>query len=278
MVVEVGPGVTGVSVGDAVMGLLGPAGSAVVVDHRVLAGIPQGWSFVDAAGVPVVFLTAFYGLADLAGLGRGESVLVHAATGGVGMAAVQLARHWGAEVFVTASRGKWDTLRAMGFDDDHIADSRTLDFEDKFLSVTGGRGVDVVLDSLAGEFVDASLRLLPRGGRFIEMGKTDIRDSETIAQTHPGVRYQAFDLQEAGPQRIQQMLTELMGLFDTDTLHRLPVKTWDVRYAPAGLPVHEPGPPYRQSGIDHVFFPCPGHGVDHRWDRDGWFGVGPSCG
>ena len=85
---------------------------------------------------------------------------MHAATGGVGMAAVQLARHWGAEVFATASRGKWDTLRAMGFDDDHIGDSRTLEFEAKFLATTGGAGVDVVLNSLAGEFVDASLRLL----------------------------------------------------------------------------------------------------------------------
>ena len=71
--------------------------------------------------MPVVFLTAFYGLSVLAGLRAGQRVLVHAAAGGVGMAAVQLARHWGAEVFATASRGKWETLRAMGFDDEHIA-------------------------------------------------------------------------------------------------------------------------------------------------------------
>ena len=100
---------------------------------------------------------------------------------------MQLARQWGVEVFVTASRGKWDTLRAMGFDEDHIGDSRTLEFEEKFLSVTEGRGVDVVLNSLAGEFVDASLRLLVRGGRFIEMGKTDIRDAQAIATQYPGV-------------------------------------------------------------------------------------------
>ena len=116
----------------------------------------------------------------------GQSVLIHAAAGGVGMAAVQLARHLGLEVFATASRRKWDTLRAMGFDDDHIGDSRTLDFEQKFRAVTGGRGVDVVLDSLAGDFVDASLRLLPRGGAFLEMGKTDIRDADTVAAGNPG--------------------------------------------------------------------------------------------
>ena len=80
------------------------------------------------------------------------------------------------------------------------------EFERRFLAATGGRGLDVVLDSLAGEFVDASLRLLPRGGRFLEMGKTDIRDAGEVAAEHPGVRYQAFDLFEAGPDRIGEML------------------------------------------------------------------------
>jgi polyketide synthase 1/15 len=230
--VEIGPGVAGLAVGDRVMGLLGPGASVAVVDQRVIVPMPRGWSFAEAASVPVVFLTAYYALADLAAIRPGESVLVHAATGGVGMAAVQLARQWGAEVYVTASHSKWDTLRDMGFDDDHIGDSRTLEFEAKFLSTTGGRGVDVVLNSLAGDFVDASLRLLPRGGRFIDMGKTDIRDAPAIAQQHPGVHYRAFDLAEAGAQRVEQMLTELMRLFETNTLHRLPVKTCDVRCAP----------------------------------------------
>ncbi len=232
VVVEVGSGVTGLAVGDRVMGLFG-AGSEAVVDQRLIVVVPEGWSFAEAAGVPVAFLTAFYALVNLAAVRPGESLLVHAATGGVGMAAVQLARQTGLEVFVTASSGKWDTLRDMGFDEDHIGDSRTLEFEEKFLAATAGRGVDVVLNSLAGESVDASLRLLPRGGRFIEMGKTDIRDAQAIAEQHPGVRYQAFDLLEAEPQRIEQMLAELMRLFEAQTLHRLPVKTWDVRCAPA---------------------------------------------
>ncbi|WP_371871563.1 SDR family NAD(P)-dependent oxidoreductase [Mycobacterium bourgelatii] len=230
-VTEVGPGVTGFTVGDTVLGLFGVAGSEAVIDARLVTAVPAGWSLDAAAGVPVVFLTAFYGLAELAGLRAGEKLLVHAATGGVGMAAVQLARHWGVEVFATASRGKWDVLRSIGFDDDHIADSRTLEFEQKFLAVTGGTGVDVVLNSLAGEYTDASLRLLTRGGRFIEMGKTDLRDAQLVADQHPGVRYRAFDLMEAGPQHIQQMLTELMALFEAGTLQPLPTKTWDVRSA-----------------------------------------------
>ncbi|KAA1250532.1 SDR family NAD(P)-dependent oxidoreductase [Mycobacterium simiae] len=235
VVIETGPEVAGVAVGDPVMGFLGGAGPLAVVDQQLIALMPQGWSFAEAAAVPVVFLTALFGLADLAEIKAGESVLIHAGTGGVGMAAVQLARHWGVEVFVTASRGKWDTLRAMGFDDDHIGDSRTLEFEDKFLAVTEGRGVDVVLDSLAGEFVDASLRLLVRGGRFLEMGKTDIRDAQKIASNYPGVWYRAFDLSEAGPVRMQAMLGEVRELFDANVLQRLPVTTWDVRCAPAAF-------------------------------------------
>ena len=127
--------------------------------------------------MPAVFLTAYYALAHLARASAGERVLVHAATGGVGMAAVQLARHWGLDVYATASPGKWEILRGMGFDDDHIANSRTLEFEQKFSAATDGDGMDIVLDCLKDEFVDASLRLLPRGGRFVEMGKADIRAS-----------------------------------------------------------------------------------------------------
>ncbi|MEW1754812.1 type I polyketide synthase [Streptomyces angustmyceticus] len=233
VVTEVGPGVTGLSPGDRVMGLFTQSfGPLAVADARTLARIPEGWSFAQAASVPVVFLTAYYALVDLGGLQAGESVLVHAAAGGVGMAAVQLARHLGAEVFGTASPGKWDTLRGSGLDEAHIASSRDLDFEESFLASTGGRGVDVVLDSLAREFVDASLRLLPRGGRFLEMGKTDVRDAQEVAAAHEGVRYQAFDLFDAGPERIGEMLTALVALFERGALRPLPLTAWDVRKAP----------------------------------------------
>ncbi|WP_331762734.1 type I polyketide synthase [Streptomyces sp. NBC_01563] len=233
VVVEVGPDVTGIAPGDRVMGLLsGGFGPTAVTDHRMVARIPDGWSFTQAASVPIVFLTAYYGLVDLAALRPGESVLVHAAAGGVGMAAVQLARHLGAEVYGTASQGKWDTLRELGLSDEQIASSRMLEFEEQFRSGTQGRGVDVVLDSLAGPFVDASLRLLPRGGRFVEMGKADVRDPETVAAAHPGVDYRAFDVIEAGPERIGQMLAEVVALFESGALRPLPVRDWDVRRAP----------------------------------------------
>ncbi|MFI6230961.1 type I polyketide synthase [Micromonospora echinospora] len=233
VVLGVGPGVTGLAPGDRVMGIIsGSFSSVAVTDHRMLTRIPDGWSYAEAAAVPVVFLTAWYGLVELGRLTAGESVLVHSAAGGVGMAAVQIARHLGAEVYGTASPGKWPALRATGFDDTHIASSRTLDFVDEFLARTGGRGMDVVLNALSGEFVDASLRLLPSGGRFVEMGKTDKRDPERIAADHPGVSYQVFDLLVAGPDTIARMLDQLMALFASGALRPLPRRTWDVRRAP----------------------------------------------
>ncbi|WP_159056427.1 acyltransferase domain-containing protein, partial [Streptomyces sp. DSM 15324] len=133
VVTEVGPGVKGLAVGDRVMGLFsGSFGPVAVADARKVARVPDGWSFADAASVPVVFLTAYYALTDLGAVQPGESVLVHAAAGGVGMAAVQLARHLGAEVFGTASAGKWGTLRGLGLDEAHIASSRDLAFEGAF--------------------------------------------------------------------------------------------------------------------------------------------------
>nr|WP_241678774.1 type I polyketide synthase [Streptomyces lasalocidi] len=230
VVLEVGAEVTDLAPGDRVMGLLmDPFGPVGITDHRMIVPMPTGWSFTQGAAMPLVFLTAYYALSELAGVRPGERLLVHAAAGGVGMAAVQLARHWGVEVYATASLAKQDAVRSSGVQDDRIASSRDLSFREKFLEVTGGEGVDVVLNALAGEFVDASLDLLPRGGRFLEMGKADIRTPEGVAGGRPGVRYVSFDLLEAGPDRIQQMLRELVSLFERGALGHSPVRTWDVR-------------------------------------------------
>jgi polyketide synthase 7 len=233
VVLDVGPEVTGLAPGDRVMGLFtGGLGSVTISDRRLVVRMPERLSFAQAAGVPVVYLTAYYGLADLGGLTAGESLLLHAATGGMGFAALQLARHWGVEVFGTASAGKRDVLRAWGFDDDHLADSRSLGYAAHFANATGGRGVDVVLNSLAREHVEESLALLPRGGRFIEMGKTDIRDPEEIAERHPGVRYRAFDVMEAGFDRLGEILEEIRVLFDQGALRPMPLTTYSVHRAP----------------------------------------------
>ena len=117
-------------------------------------------------------------------------------------------------MFATASPAKWNAVRGLGVAGDRIASSRDLSFRDEFLSATGGSGVDVVLNALAGEFVDASLDLLPRGGRFVEMGKADLRDPGVVAREHPGVRYRSYDLTGGRPERIQEMLREIVALFE----------------------------------------------------------------
>ncbi|MBE8517268.1 SDR family NAD(P)-dependent oxidoreductase [Amycolatopsis sp. H6(2020)] len=218
VVTEVAPDVTGVAVGDRVFGLFtGAFGPHAVTDARLLVPVPDGWTFAQAASVPVAFVTAYYALFDLGHLEAGQSVLVHAAAGGVGMAAVQLARSANAEVFATASPAKQDAVRALGVT--HIASSRDLEFAKRFTET------DVVLNSLTGPFIDASLDLLKPGGRFLEMGKTDLRDPA-------GVTYLPFDLGDPGPDRIQEILRTLLTLFADKKLRPLPTKVWDVVRAP----------------------------------------------
>jgi NADPH:quinone reductase-like Zn-dependent oxidoreductase/NAD(P)-dependent dehydrogenase (short-subunit alcohol dehydrogenase family)/acyl carrier protein len=228
IVARVGAGVEAFAVGDRVMALAsGGIGRFVSVDARMAARVPAGLSIEQAATVPAVFLTAWYALHDLAKLQRGERLLVHAAAGGVGMAAVQIARSIGAEVFATASASKWDVVRSLGVA--HVASSRDTSFA---LAVKGALGgVDVVLNSLAGEFVDASLSLLSPGGRFVEMGKTDVRDATAVSAAHPGVTYQAFDLFQTRPDRIAAIFAALVVGFEAGQLKPLPVRTFPITQA-----------------------------------------------
>ncbi|WUV19835.1 SDR family NAD(P)-dependent oxidoreductase [Streptomyces sp. NBC_01485] len=233
VVLETGPGVEGLAPGDRVLGMLeGGFGPVAVTDQRLLVPLPAGWSFVRAASVPVAFTTAWYALVDLARARPGERVLIHAATGGVGMAAVTIARHLGLEVFATAGPGKHGVLAGMGLDAAHVATSRSAEFEQRVMAATDGHGVDIVLNCLTGDLVDASLRLLPRGGRFIEMGKTDLRDAGGVGETHPGVICQALDLDQAGEGRIGEVLAEVVGLLQGGVLDALPVTVRDLRRAP----------------------------------------------
>ncbi|WUH90881.1 type I polyketide synthase [Streptomyces sp. NBC_00433] len=222
VVVEVAPGESGLKVGDRVLGYWPDrAGSVVIADRRLVARIPAGWSFAQAASVPVAYMTALHGLRDVGGVRPGERVLVHAAAGGVGVAAVHVAKWLGAEVFGTASPGKWPVLRGLGLDDHHIASSRTAEFADRFGTV------DVVLNSLTGELLDASLQLLDSNGRFVEMGKTDLRDPTAL-----DVAYRPFDLTAMDADVLGRLLSDVLSLFETGELTELPpLRAWDVREA-----------------------------------------------
>ncbi|GAB2886860.1 hypothetical protein GCM10022245_22700 [Streptomyces mayteni] len=233
VVTEVGPGVTGLAPGDRVMGLWPSAlGPQVVADHRLVLPVPEGWTFAQAATVPMAFLTAYHALRYLADVRPGQTVLVHAAAGGVGMAATQIARHLGARVLGTASPEKWHLLRSAGIAATDMASSRTLDFPPAILRATEGRGVDVALNALTGDFVDATLRLLAPGGRFVEMGVTDVRDPARVAEAHRGVGYEAFLVTELGADHLRGLLAELRDLFARGVLHPLPVTAWDIRRSP----------------------------------------------
>lgn len=224
-VVTVGAGVEHFRIGDRVMAIVPGAFQAfVTVDARLVAPIPKGLSFAQAATIPAVFLSAYYALYDLAKLQTGEYILIHAAAGGVGMAATQIARLRGANVLATASRSKWSQLHALGVE--HVANSRDLEFVKAFREATGGHGVDVVLNSLTGEFVDASLSLVRSGGRFLEMGKTDIRSAEAISRQYPDVEYRAFDLSQIDPERISSMLSAIVDAFEAGELKPLPVRAF----------------------------------------------------
>lgn len=175
VVTAVGPGVTDHAVGDHVGGLCadGCWGTFVTCDARLAVSLPAGLSDAQAAAVTTAHATAYYGLHELARIKAGDRVLIHSATGGVGQAAIAIARAAGAEIFATAgSDGRRQLLRDMGIE--HVYDSRSIEFAEEIRRDTAGYGVDIVLNSVTGAAQRAGLELLSYGGRFIEIGKRDI--------------------------------------------------------------------------------------------------------
>ncbi|OSC34959.1 hypothetical protein B8W66_23505, partial [Mycobacterium decipiens] len=237
IIIDTGPDVTTLRRGDAVMGLFpnNAFAATAVTDHRLVVPIPAGWSFAAAASIPVAFLTAYGALVELGGLAAGRRVLIHAGAGGVGQAAIQIATHFGAEVYATAHPSKHHVLEALGVSGRHIASSRTLDFVDVFNQATSGGGMDLVLNSLAGDFVDNSLRLLSHGGRLIEIGKTDIRVPDDVAAAHPGVVYRTYDLSSETPDRISQLWATLIEMISAGVLQPLPTTSYGLLQATQAL-------------------------------------------
>ncbi|MGW2330263.1 SDR family NAD(P)-dependent oxidoreductase [Streptomyces sp. NPDC001700] len=181
VVIRVGAGVTDRAVGDRVM--VAQSGS-LTTQVRCRAGltvpIPEGMPFTEAATIPTVFATVHYGLDYLARLRQGETILVHGAAGGVGLAALRYAEHVGATVIATAGTpAKRQLLRLLGYE--HVLDSRGLGFADEVREITEGRGVDVVLNSVAGEALGRGMELLRPHGRFVELGKRDILADNALA-------------------------------------------------------------------------------------------------
>ncbi len=260
-IASVGKGVKHLYIGDPVVAIAPDCFSTyATVSEALVFPIPSKMHFRDAATIPVAFLTAKYALHNLARLSSGESILIHAATGGVGLAAVQLAQRAGAEIFATAgSPEKRAFLRSMGIN--HVMDSRSLDFAEEIMAVTNGRGVDVVLNSLAGDFIPKSLSVLQSQGRFLEIGKTNIYDEKQVACLKPQASYFTFDLMtvlEKDASLGAGMMAELTKAFESGVLRPLPVTVFSFDEVDKAFRYHGACKAYRQSRS----FPAGRHFVD----------------
>jgi acyl transferase domain-containing protein/NADPH:quinone reductase-like Zn-dependent oxidoreductase/SAM-dependent methyltransferase len=231
IVVGIGADVTGLAVGDRVVALApGAFRSHVTCAAHFVLPLPGSMSMVVGASVLTANVTAEFALFHRAGLRAGERVLIHAAAGGVGLAAVALALAAGAEIFATAGNDdKRAHLGALGVA--HVYDSRSLDFAAQVMADTGGEGVDVVLNSLAGDFIGASLGLLRDGGRFLEIGKRDHLTDERAAVLGRGIVYDVIDWTESTrtePQLIRSMMERALARAAAGSIAALPVQTFDI--------------------------------------------------
>jgi acyl transferase domain-containing protein len=226
-IVTVGEGVTDLQVGDHVIAVgRNCFSSHVTTDAHFVVRKPGSISFEESATIPITFLTAHYALHVCGHIRKGERVLIHGAAGGVGLAAIQIVQQAGGEVFATAgSPEKRAYLRTLGVQ--HVLDSRSLAFADEIMQITNGEGVDIVLNSLAGEAQELSLRVLRSFGRFLEIGKRDILEKKKLGLL-PFERCLTFcaididQLMRRDKPLIQQMMSELRQSFEEGIYHPLP--------------------------------------------------------
>ena len=230
-VTNVGSAVLDFKAGDEVVGFA-PAcfSSRVISQTTAITHKPASWSFEEAATIPTTFFTVYYALHHLAQIQAGEKILIHGAAGGVGIAAIQFARYCGAEIFATAgSDEKRDFVRLLGAD--HVMDSRSLAFSDDIMQITNGEGVDIVLNSLAGEAITRNLSILKPFGRFLELGKRDFYENSKIGLRpfRNNISYFGIDADQLlieRPDLANQLFKEMMSLFDDGSLRPMPYRSF----------------------------------------------------
>jgi acyl transferase domain-containing protein/NADPH:quinone reductase-like Zn-dependent oxidoreductase/acyl carrier protein len=234
-VVQVGPEVTRFAVGERVHVYQGGAlASHVVASERFAIHAEPRRAAVDCASY-FVFMTAWYALEHAARLERGESVLIHSAAGGVGLACVQLAQRRGARILATAgTEEKREHLRRLGVES--VFDSRTLDFVEDVRDATDGHGVDVVVNALAGLAQEKSLELLAAGGRFVELGKQDIAANRRLGLLpfNRGLTFATVDLDRLAtekPDYFAPLASAVLGAFTSEALKPLPTEVYPARAA-----------------------------------------------
>ncbi|NER22529.1 MAG: SDR family NAD(P)-dependent oxidoreductase [Symploca sp. SIO1B1] len=230
VIVAVGSEVSQWQIGDEVMviGCHDAFSSFIICSQNKLIAKPSNLKLIEAATIPIPFFTAYHGLHNLAKLQSGERVLIHAASGGTGQAAVQLAQFWGAEVFATTSPQKMAVLQEQGVK--HVMNSRTTEFAKELRELTQGQGVDVIFNSLThGEYIHKNLDVLALGGRYIEIGKKNIWSHAQVAQKRPDIQYFPFDLLEEFETNnllYSQIEQNLVRYFEYEKLHPLTYQTF----------------------------------------------------
>ncbi|MEO0414524.1 MAG: zinc-binding dehydrogenase, partial [Verrucomicrobiota bacterium] len=227
VVVNVGDKVTDLKPGDEVVGMAPYCFRSYVTVHRSMVfRKPEKMSHVDAATLPTVFLTSHYAINELARMEKGESILIHAGTGGVGQSAIQIAKDMGLVIFSTAGTPeKRQLLRDMGVD--HVLDSRTLEFADEIMRITNGEGVDAVLNSLAGDFIPKNFSVLKTFGRYMEIGKVDVYGNSKIGlePLRNNISFFVIDLAQhlqQKPQYVADMFSALEAKFYAEDYVPLP--------------------------------------------------------
>ena len=229
-VIEVASNVQSHRVGDRIMAQVpGAFKKEVAIPAKRAIALPDAIGFEDAVTIPGAYLTAWYALVRKARLKAGDKVLIHAAAGGVGLAALHIAKAIGATVFATASKGKQVFLRNLGIE--HIYNSRSLAFAKEVMEDTDQTGVDVVLNSLAGSALERSFRVLAESGRFVEMGKKGIWTEEQVREFNGSLEYFPFDLAEDGVQDsdlIPSLFAEIMPWINDGRLPLLPKTVFPV--------------------------------------------------
>ena len=234
VVSKVGSDVTEYVPGDRVLGF----GSACFADRLTVpeyavAKVPDEWSFDAAATAPIVFFTAWYAIRYLSRMEEGESILIHGAAGGVGIAAIQIARHLGLRVYATAgSPEKRDFLKMLGVE--HTYNSRNLDFHDEVMRDTDGEGVNAVLNCLSGEAMRCSMSILRPFGRFMELGKRDFVENTTVGlrALKENISYFAIDVDQlfkVYPKRAKELFHEVISLFAEGEFTPLPFTRFNDR-------------------------------------------------
>ncbi len=231
IVERVGAHVTRWRPGDRVLGMTAYSfRSHVAADQRLVMRMPPDMAYSGAATIPTVFLTALFAIRELARMQKGESILIHAGAGGVGLAAIQVARQLQLEIFCTAGTPeKRQLLRDLGIA--HVMDSRTLDFAEQIREVTQGKGVDMVLNSLAGDFIPKSFSVLAPFGRFVEIGKVDIYNNSKLGleRFKENISYFVFDLVQyvyERSERVAEVCQELEAALAAGVYQPLPHTTF----------------------------------------------------